>query len=187
MFTVSKKKKRTCSTRPFLILIFLIGSLGITNAQKISKYFTSSMQSNGVLYFIEPKQKFKNNKGDCNLFYDLTYLTTNDTVTLNFTYSDKEIREIDSIGLILDNRTVSSRTKKIFIESKMSKWKHRYSSQFLFDDLDLFFKQQSSKPIFIKFTENSFLLKTRKRKWDKQSKILSKILFMIKVNKKTSP
>ena len=187
MFTVSKLQKRTCFTRPFLIFIFLIGSLGITNAQKISKYFTSSMQSNGVLYFIEPKQEFKNDKGDCNLSYDLTCLTTNDTVTLNFTYSDKKLREIDSIGFILDNRRISSRTKKIFIESKKSKWKHRYSSQFLFNDLDLFFKQQSDASIFIKHTDKSILLKTIKRKWNKHSKILSKILFMIKANKKILP
>lgn len=71
---VNKLSKRTCFTRPFLPFILLVAICNTTNAQKISKYFTSSIQESGNLYFIEPKQEFKNTEEHSKLLYDLTYL-----------------------------------------------------------------------------------------------------------------
>lgn len=182
---VNKLPTRACFSRPFILLILLTVICSTANAQKISKYFTSSMQDNGVLYFIEPKQEFKSDNENCKLFYDLTYLTTNDTVTFNFTYSDENLREIDRIDLISDDKKISSSTNKIFIESKKDVWNHRYSAKFLFEDLDSVFQQDSRSSILINYNGQSVLLETQQKRWEKQSEILSKILLMIKANKKS--
>ncbi|WP_143159121.1 hypothetical protein [Mesonia phycicola] len=162
----------------------MIGICSTVNAQKISKYFTSSMQDNGVLYFIEPKQEFENDKEDSSLFYDLTYLTSNDTVTFNFTYVDKKVREIDSITFVLEDNEITIPVNKIFIESSKNVWKHRYSAKFLFEDLTLIFQQKGRASLLVHYEGEEVKLKIKQKKWDKQSKILSKILYMIKANRK---
>ncbi|MDY0076339.1 MAG: hypothetical protein RBR87_03600 [Bacteroidales bacterium] len=178
--------KRTYLVRPFLFFFLLIITTGVTNAQKLSKYYTSAMQENGVLYFIEPKQEFKNSKENARLTYDLTYLTTKDTVLLNFTYLDNTIRLIDSISIIHGDKHISSIAKKIFIETDKKFWKHRYSLGFLFTDIDLLFQQEKS-PKFVIYYENKHTqLGIKSSKWTKQSAIISKILMLIKANKKSS-
>lgn len=181
---VNKLSKRACFSRPLLLFILFVAIYNKTNAQKTSKYFTSSMQDNGVLYFIEPKQEFRNNTEHCKLLFDLTYLTTKDSVTLNFTYFDNEIRKIDSLSFIQNNIKNSTHTKKVFIESEKNKWKHRYSAKFSFDDLDYLFKQKKKASILTHYNGKSIRLEIKKRNWEKQSGILSKILLMIKANQK---
>jgi len=179
---VNKLFKRTCFLRPFFSFILIVTISYTTSAQKISKYFTSSMQDDGALYFIEPKQEFKNNDEHCKLFYDLTYLTTNDSITLNFTYSDKEIRKIESLSFIQGNVNISTHTKKLFVESENDIWIHRYSAKFLFNDLDFLFQQRKKASILIHHCGKSVKLEIEKRKWNKQSELLTKILLMIKAN-----
>lgn len=182
---VNNHIKRTYLVRPFLFFIFLIATVGVTNAQKLSKYYTSSMQENGVLYFVEPKQEFKNNKENSKFTYDLTYLTTKDTVSLNFTYLDNTFRVIDSISIIQGNKRISSDAGKIFIETHKKFWKHRYSSNFLFNDINLLFQQEKSPTVVIYYENNSTQLGIKKSKWIKQSAVISKILMLIKANKKS--
>lgn len=182
---VNKQLKRTCFSRPFLPLILFVAAFNTANAQKISKYFTSSMQDDGTLYFIEPKQEFKNNKEHCNLYFDLTYLTSNDSISLNFTYLDKKIRSIDSLSFIQGNMKISTYTKKLFIESDKKIWKHRYSGKFFFNDLDFLFQQKKKYSILVHYEGESIHLDLEKRKWKIKSELLSKILLMIKSNKKS--
>lgn len=183
MFMVNNHLKRTYLVRPFLFFLFLIVAAGTTNAQKLSKYYTSSMQENGVLYFIEPKQEFRNSKENSKFTYDLTYLTSNDTIFLNFSHLDNTIRVIDSISIIQGNKRISSDAKKIFIETHKKYWKHRYSSKFLFNDINLLFQQEKSPTVVVYYENNATQLEIRKSKWKKQSAIISKILMLIKANK----
>jgi len=182
---VNNHLKRTYLVRPFFIFFLLIITAGVTNAQKLSKYYTSAMQESGVLYFIEPKQEFKNNKENCKFTYDLTYLSTKDTVLLNFTYLDNTIRVIDSISIIYGDKHISSIAEKIFIETDKKFWKHRYSSNFLFKDIFLLFQQEKSPIVVIYYQDKHTQLKIKKSKWTKQSAIISKILMLINANKKT--
>lgn len=183
---VNNQKKRSYYLRPFLIFTFFITVCNSINAQKITKYYTSSMQENGMLYYIEPKQEFKNKKEHCKFSYDLTFLSTKDTVSLNFTYSDNIIREIDSISFIqAKSKRLSSNAAKIFIETNKSQWNHRYSSKFSLNDLDLIFKQKEKVSILIFYKGNSVMLEIKKREWKKKSYIISKIIALIKANKKS--
>ncbi len=183
---VSNQIKRAYSLRPFFLLLFSL-ICGVSNAQKISKYYTSSLQDNGILYFIEPKQEFSNSKEDCKIIYDLTYLTANDSISLNFTYSDKIFREIDSIALVQGKINLSSKVNKIFIETDKNIWKHRYSAKYRFNDFYKIFKSKELMYILIYSSNKTIKLDIKKKRWKKKSSIILKILNLIKANRKKSP
>ena len=179
---VSNQIKRGCFAFPFLIISMLLLT-GICKAQNISHYYTSSFQGNNTLYFVMPKGDFKNNKTRSNLSYDITYLTTNDTATLIFSYLNKSINIIDSIAIVQNYKIFSSRSIKLFIEPHHSKWQHRYSSKFLFTDLFFLFNQTDRPKIMIYSKLKVDELSITPSDWKKNSAIVSKILSMIKVNK----
>jgi len=69
---VNKHKRRACFAHPSFIILLLL-NFYIVSAQDLSKYYTSIMQNDYVLYYIAPQKGFYNDK---NIFtYDITYLS----------------------------------------------------------------------------------------------------------------
>lgn len=173
--------KIACNAR-YLLFLSLLFLANTSNGQNISKYYTSSLQGNGMLYFIFPQSGFNNKEVNSTFIYDITYLTTNDTITLNFSYFDKSKYDIDSIAFVSNNETCSTKVKKIFIETKKQKWHCRYSSKVLFSDLNSFLNQ-SGKPKIILYTKQGVVeLTIKARIWKKKSSVTKKILTLIKYN-----
>ena len=182
MSTVNNKTKRVCIVYPFLIfLVLFVPFLG--HAQNISSYYKSSKQLNSTLYFVMPKMVFENSLNGNTLTYDITYSTVNDSATVNFSYLNNSARQIDSIAFFQNSREFHSKTKKLFIEPRKSKWNHRYSSRFLFTDLTLLFNQENSPKLFIYTGSGVDELFIKQRSWTKNSSIVSKILTMISLSK----
>jgi hypothetical protein len=172
---VSNQIKMACFARHlFIVPLLLLTSL----------YYTSSLQGNGMLYFILPQSGFDNNKINSKFIYDITCLTTNDTVALNFSYFDKHERTIDSIVFISDNKRFSSTVKKIFIETEKNKWHYRYSTNFLFADLKTFYSQDNCPKIILITQNGSVALTIKTSIWKKQSLVTKKILTLITYNQK---
>jgi len=164
----------------FFVLLLLMTST--IYGQNISKHYTSSLQEKGTLYFILPQSGFENKNIKSNLVYDITYSTKNDTVIFNFSYFDKMKRTLDSVALVNVNQRFSSIANKIFIETKKSEWHYRYSSKFLFTNINIFFNQPGN-PKIILYTEQGMVeLKIKTKIWKKQSSVTKKILTLIKYN-----
>ncbi len=185
---VNKNKKTEVSKAPLFsisvitIFILLLTSSINSNAQNISKYYTSTIQGNSMLYFIFPQTGFKNNELKSTFKYDITYLTANDSAFLNFSYFDKLNRTIDSVAFISANHRFSSGVKKLFIETQGQKWHYRYSSKILFTDLNVFFNQADKPKIIIYTHEGSVELNINANNWKRQSAITNKIITLIKYN-----
>lgn len=163
--------------------IFLIAVAFNVNAQNISKHYTASLQNNGTLYFIYAQNGFEHQQIKSRLSYDITYLTTNDTAVLTYSYFDKSTLDIDSISFTGGGEVYTSSAKKIFIETKKEKWHYRYSSRLLFTDLNNFF-DQAKNPKIILYTKQGLIELTIKTKaWKKQSYVTKKILTLIKYNR----
>ncbi|HLU51121.1 MAG TPA: hypothetical protein VKZ42_03085 [Flavobacteriaceae bacterium] len=179
---VNNQIKLACLARQHLIvsLLLLVSSI---NGQNISKYYTSSLQEKGTLYFILPQMGFENSNNKNKLIYDITYRTKNDTVTLNFSYFDKLDITLDSIALVNVNQELSSSLEKLYIETKKSKWHYRYSSQFLFADINTFFNQPGPPKIILYNRQGTVELNIKTKTWKKQSSLIKKILALIKFNK----
>jgi hypothetical protein len=181
MYTVSNLTRRGRSL-PLLFFLFSLSTLVELKAQKISKYYTVSSQKNGSLYFIEPEYGFENKKENCELIFDMTFLSTQDTLLLNFSLVSPEITEIDSISFTSSQKNISSQSEKLFIEDEKKSWKHRYSSQFLFVEVYEVFQSEES-PILTIYSEGQKIPLTMKQnKWKKERDIVSKIFKMIQVN-----
>ncbi len=178
-------KKRAWIKRSFILLLFFHLICFIAKAQNISKFYTSSIQENGILYFIEPKQEFSNKKERAKLIYDLTYLAGNDSISVNFTYTNNFVKKIDSIVLIQEKIRLHSKTKKIFIETNKNVWVHRYSAIFSFNEFTKIFKQNKQAQILIYFQNKPVKLEINDKKWKKTSHIITKIFNLIEANKKT--
>lgn len=175
-------ERRQIWVRLLIAPIFLILTYNV-NGQNISKHYTSSLQSNGMLYFILPQSGFKNNKINSTFIYDITYLTTNDSLTLNFSYYDKSNRDIDSIMFMCDTSQITCSTEKIFVETKKQKWHYRYSTQILFTDLNNFYSQTANPKIILYSEQEIVELHIKAKHWEKQSSVARKILTLIKHNK----
>jgi len=164
-----------------IALIFFISTINVYS-QNISKRYITTLQGNGVLCFVFPQSGFKNNKMKSEFVYDITYLTTNDTATINFSYWDKSNLTFDSITIYNANKKYSSVVKKIFVESKKQRWHYRYSSMFLFTDLISFFDQSDTPNIILYTKQGAIELNIKARTWKKQSFMTDKILTLIKLN-----
>lgn len=168
--------------RPFFLLLFFLCAWQFAAAQKIARQYTASLQANGTLYFIEPRLTFKSSQEPAELAYDLTYLDSKDSVTLNFTYISPMLKNIDSLRLTAGSLSLSSPSKKIFIEDDKNDWKHRYSSRFLYADLARLMQQQETLALVLEDNNTSTVLTAAARKWKKQAAVLGKIFHLIEAN-----
>jgi hypothetical protein len=165
-----------------IVPIYLTFTLNV-NGQNISKNYSSSIQNNGMLYFVFPQKGFENNKYRGKLTYDITYLTSKDTATLNFSYFEKSKRDIDSISFSNEAIKFSGSVKKIFIETNKLNWHYRYSTKVSFTDLNSFFIPNSNPKITIYSKQGDILLSTKQSDWIKKASKTKKILTLISLNK----
>lgn len=180
MYTESKPYQRGKIIPPFFLLIFLIFSLDSTG-QKISKYYTTNSQSNGTLYFIEPDHEFENDSFDASLTWDLTHLSTTDSVRMNFSFRGEEIMELDCMILVPSETIVCPDMEKLFVEDEKRKWVHRYSAVFSLEELKEFYQlQEPNLMLYAGNLEIPFTIK--ERKWDKATDIMNRIFAMIDAN-----
>lgn len=182
MSMVNSKLEKGCIAFPFLIISWLLVS-NPCNAQKISRYYKSTIQGNSILYFVMPNMEFENSLNGSKLNYDITYLTINDTATVNFSYIDKSVAIIDSIVFVQNNKRFSSSSKKLFIEPQKTKWYHRYSSRFSFNDLIFLFAQENRPQIMIYTKSVTEELNIKPSDWKRNAAIVTRILSMIKLNR----
>jgi len=165
----------------FCCLFFFLLHSGL-QAQKISKYYSSSIQENGILYFIEGREGFKTDKKD-KFLYDLTYLSTNDSLTLNFTIYNAEVLRVEQMELKGSSIHTSSPVSKIFVKDDGKGWEHRYTSTFSFKDLQEFYSSETAMFIIQTKKHGQILLQPKARKWKKQASIFSRIFQMIVANR----
>lgn len=178
-------KKGTRLLKVIALIIFIFFNIQILWTQDISKYYKTSVQQNGILYYILPQKGFENEKANAKLNYDVTYISEKDSVTFNFSYFDNSVFIVDSI--LFENTLIkySTSTEKIYIENKKNIWEHRYSSKVLFENLEQLYVNENDVPVLILYSRNSspIVLNIKKNKWKRQAAIIAKIIETIKYNK----
>lgn len=177
------KFKKEVIFSPLFLLFFLF--LGMNSAdlqaQKISNYYTSYHQEEGILYYIYENKDFRNHDKSP-LAYDLTYHSAKDSITFNFTFLTDQPQEINGIKLFQENNAQIFPVKRIFVEKDKKQWKQRYSAKMAFNDLKDFF-QASSVSIQLMTLQNTELsYESKSKRWKKQSAIVADILQIIELN-----
>jgi len=178
----NKPFKGAFNLRPFLFFLFFTLYLGALQAQNASKYYTSQKQDEGTLYFITPRKSFLNKKAKQKLDYELTHLTSKDSITLNFTFLDRAPRSIDSIRIKSVSKDISSATEKFYVEAKRKKWLHRYSTEFNLKDFKHVLESSKHPEIEVFYDGKSAVLQMKRRKWRKEQAIILKVLDVVEQN-----
>lgn len=188
MFMVSNHRREADHHPPLffigtlLLLVYLVLQPGTCDGQKIKTYYVSSLQPKGTLYFIRPQQGFKNKSSGSSFVYDMTCLSSADSVTLNFSLFDKNSRVLDTLSLVGASKKISVPISKIFIETKKTAWHYRYTSRIALKELEQFFNERSGTIQLLDKSKVLTLTSSQKR-WKKYAAINTKIFQLIRYNK----
>lgn len=185
---VSNHRKGADDHPPFffigicLFLVFLLFKPAVFQAQKINNHYVSYIQQKGTLYFIRPQKGFKNKGYGSSFIYDITCLSSSDSVTINFSYFDKNSRILDSLYLIRGSKRILVPVSKIFIETKKANWHYRFTTRVLLSELETFFVENEIGTIALIEKNTTIPLYTSKKKWKKNAAINTKIFKLIRYN-----
>ncbi|NDW18886.1 hypothetical protein D0T53_08165 [Dysgonomonas sp. 216] len=163
-------------------IILLCATINIS-AQDISKKYLSRIHNDGYLYFIYPMEGFSTNdtKAKKDMVFDITYLTTRDSVTYNFTYYTKEASPTDSVFILLpDNERSYVESTMFYVEPKRKNWEQRASLSIPAEFLNKMYENDLPYKVLVHSKGNSYLYTMKEKDWKKQSAIVRKILESIK-------
>ncbi|NDV80520.1 hypothetical protein [Bacteroides sp. 51] len=190
---ISASKRTTAGILPAVVsntrilkvltgMFFILLSIQFTAAQNISKYYTLTNQGDHKLYFIYPQSGFRSNTDK--LVFDLTHLDSRDYVTFNFTYTNKESLEVDSVSFIYDGTVAQLPAQRIYTEFK-SKWVHRIGVDIPFEQMQAFFRSDNTPEICLSSNGGKKIsLYIKKGDWKRVARIDGRILEIITLNKK---
>lgn len=147
-------------------LIFCLFSI-VTSAQKISKFYTSSLQANGMLYFFKPQKGFAGSGSHGKLINDVTLFAKSDSLTFNFSYFDKTALQLEQISFVSATHTITVPLQKLYVETKKNNWHYRYSARLLQKSLQLFYASDKIPGIILQTNQGEILLSVSKRQWQK--------------------
>lgn len=169
--------------RRLFILLLSFTALTIT-AQNLKNKYSSRIADDGGIYFIHPVKGFKGTNIKSDLVFDMTYFTTSDSVTFNFTYYDDIASPVDSIEFIDDTNTKLFSADMIFLEPhKKNKWAHRVTSRIPYIFIEDQFRKDKPFILRILLGENAYIFEMKEKEWKKQAPVINKILQVISLNK----
>ncbi|NBC82856.1 MAG: hypothetical protein GVY19_05685 [Bacteroidetes bacterium] len=173
---------RTVLLSFFAFLFLFVSHTSVGLSQKITKHYASSIQENGVLYYVFPFEGFKEVDGKGEMTYDITYHTANDSAVVHISlYSPKNLG-LQSAIINYDTLRLITKLQKVLVESYKKDWHYRYKFKLTLSDLNSIFNATVPPVINITADSENIKLHIRNRKWRKQSDIVRKIINLIKLN-----
>ena len=176
-----RKRKRLLIASSFFILLFASQA---AFGQKLSKHYVSYPKDSTILYFVYKFGDWKNKASHATLTYDLTYETSNDSLTFNFTYADKNSIETDSLVIRSNDHMIAAKTGRLFVDIKKNKFQYRYTTRFPFREFEAFFIDHPYpvEMVLVTHSRQPVIMTIARNKWDKQRDIIHKILTLIEMN-----
>ena len=146
--------KRGASLVILSLLAFLAPSFS-GSAQKLSNYYTAAIMDSGMLYFVFPLDDFQEDVTRSRLIFDISYLSSRDSATLNFSYFLSSADPAVGIVLRTEDGETACKATKLFIDLEdHQKWHHRFSTTILLSDLAHFFRSVVPPDILIETNES---------------------------------
>lgn len=171
--------------KAILSTVFCLCVFAGINAQKINKKYSSYSNEAGTVYFVHPQKGFKSTELPKDLEYDLTYVSTTDSVTFNCTYFSKENAiKADSMALVSSTgNRISSSTEMFFMDTyKGNQWRNRASSKFIATDIVPFYNSQTPFQVIVYSGSKQYTFIMKQGEWNKQMPIVKKIFNLIELN-----
>lgn len=166
----------------FLALLIFNLTCHLAHAQKLEKYYTQRVQEGGDIYFIQPNEDFQNTDDRSGFVFDITYREGTENATLNFTFYTDDPVKAKFVELTSGQKTVKAEAEKLYVDFVKKKWENRYTVQVPFTSLHAIFGQPGTPVFTVKTETGSLVFSVKKRKWEKYSEAINKILYIISQN-----
>lgn len=168
--------------KQFFFLAFTLLSMSLF-AERLEDRFVSRSYTDGMLYFIEPFQLPSISKKEP-IFLDVTYLTSQDSITLNMSVYYNEILQIDSICFVYDDTLKISKLLTFFIEKEKNKFVHRHSCRIPYFALLKMYQNEKQPFTMELFTDKGVFLYSYGKKWEKERSWMIQIFQLISKNRR---
>ena len=186
---VNKKRpnsNKTGVSAPVLLLCKMlcvfVFSMNLSSAQDPSKYYVSASHLDGILYFVLPQTNFINPNNKKDFVMDVTYLNSNDSAVVNFTYFDKEIMNFKDICIVYGSWQYQTSVSRIFVDADKKQWRYRYTFKIPFNQLVIFYN--SKDPVITITTDSLHIIKIHTvKRWEKNNAVNKRIIQIIQRNK----
>lgn len=171
----------------YVIVSFFLFCMAGVSAQKINKDYSFLPQEGGNLYFIMPQKGFRTDDklAKKDLVYDITYLCSQDSATVNYTYKYSTTFITDSLYVLDDagQRLYDVKNTMLYTQPKGSRWEHRGTFKVPYPLLQTFYKSASPIQIVLIGKSGRHIVYTMKpSKWSKQAALIRNIFTVIDLN-----
>lgn len=146
--------------------------------------YVMRLTNKGKLFFIY-ENSFNQVDGKLQLFFDVTYLNTNDSASIKMTIYESSLVDVDSIALSWDNnRIICAEPSLIYKEKKNKLWEHRYDCMFLYHNIMSAFICEKAPKFTIYVGNNMKQYTLSDKEWKKLHMHMSDIFMIIQSNVK---
>lgn len=166
----------------FVIVCFFILCSFSVLSQNVKNKYTSHRTENGSVFFIYPQKGFESKNISEKLEYDITYLSSSDSVTYNFTFVNTVASPVDSVSFKVNERTLTAAAEMLFVSPQKNKWKHRVSVRIPQGDIKELYNQAVPYNLLLHSAKGDIQFDISQKKWDEHKSIVNKIFEIIKYN-----
>ncbi|MDU1905797.1 MAG: hypothetical protein E6772_13550 [Dysgonomonas sp.] len=150
--------------------------------QNVKNKYTSHSTSEGSVYFIKPLKGFENKQISSKLEYDITYLSSNDSLTYNFTFVAQTASPVDSVSFLVNNNKETVPAKMLFISPEKNKWKHRVSLKVPNTNFTELYQNSIPYQLVIYSPKGKQTFSISNKDWQQQTSIVNKVFEIIQYN-----
>lgn len=158
-----------------LSLLLLIFSSGFS--QSTNKRYRSHVGNEGTSYFFVSK-KLSHKKGVEKFEFDMTHLSTTDSVTLNFTIITKLPSTVRTMSLVNDSCNIkASNLSMLYRDILDDGYEIRTTSRFALKDIQQLFSHENTLRFTMSLNDNCQAYATYSRsQWKKERETITRIL-----------
>lgn len=172
-----------CMKRFFSLFLVLWVSLAAFAVKLEDRYVMKTIED-GQIYYIAPYQISSKTKNIKPLMADVTYVTTNDSVTMNFSVWTPQELLADSIMLRSGKQVYCRDFETFFVERDAKLWIHRYSMRFPLESLNAIYAASTPFVLSVYAKGQTVEYSYTANMWPKEQDWMNQILHIIATNKR---
>ena len=161
-----------------LLLLLLLSTLTNVVAQPNSSRCVTFLGADGQGTFFKPHKVPSDNK-DVRFEYDMTYIEKKDSITLNFSFITKDMKEVESMHIQGDGKTLKPLyQQRLFIELLGEKFITRIHTVFNFNKLRDLLSNSNSVSFIVVTKDKTYTNTYKKSDWKKERIVFNKIFYL---------
>lgn len=172
-----------CMKRYFSLFLVLLVSLAAL-AVKIEDRYVMKAIEDGQIYYIAPYEISSQTNKIKPLMADVTYVTSDDSVTMNISVWTPQELLADSMVLRSGKQVFCRNFETFFVERDGKQWIHRYSLQFPLASLNAIYSASTPFLLSIYSKDQTVEYGYTDKVWPKEQDWMNQILHIIATNKR---